>query len=91
MKKISIITPTFNEEDNVKLMVDAIANVAKKETNYSFEHIFIDNASTETLIISYVGSSILALSYIFKKHSCTVPSILLIYLFSYSSCRQLEI
>ena len=47
MKKISIITPTFNEEDNVKLMVDAIANVAKKETNYSFEHIFIDNASTD--------------------------------------------
>ena len=47
MKKISIITPTFNEEDNVKLMVDAIANVAKKEANYSFEHIFIDNASTD--------------------------------------------
>ena len=47
MKKISIITPTFNEEDNVKLMVDAIANVAKKETNYSFEHIFIDNASSD--------------------------------------------
>ncbi len=47
MKKISIITPTFNEEDNVKLMVEAIANVAKKETSYSFEHIFIDNASTD--------------------------------------------
>ncbi len=31
MKKISIITPTFNEEENVALMVDAITKVAEKE------------------------------------------------------------
>ena len=31
MKKISIITPTFNEEENVALMIDAIAKVAQKE------------------------------------------------------------
>ena len=44
MKKISIITPTFNEQDNVRLMADAIAKVAEKDKKYKFEHIFIDNA-----------------------------------------------
>ena len=50
MKKISIITPTFNEQDNVRLMADAIAKVAEKEKKYKFEHIFIDNASTDKTI-----------------------------------------
>ena len=50
MKKISIITPTFNEEENVALMVDAIAKVAEKEKKYSFEHIIIDNASTDKTV-----------------------------------------
>jgi len=50
MKKISVITPTFNEEDNVSLMVEAISSVAKKEKNYAFEHIFIDNASTDKTV-----------------------------------------
>ena len=50
MKKISIITPTFNEEENVALMVDAIAKVAQKEKEYIFEHIIIDNASTDRTV-----------------------------------------
>ena len=50
MKKISIITPTFNEEENVALMVDAIRKVAEKEKKYSFEHIIIDNASTDKTV-----------------------------------------
>lgn len=50
MKKISIITPTFNEQENVGLIVDAIEQVAKKEQKYIFEHIFIDNASTDQTI-----------------------------------------
>ncbi len=50
MKKISIITPTFNEEENVALMVDAITKVAEKEKKYSFEHIIIDNASTDKTV-----------------------------------------
>ena len=33
MKKISIITPTFNEEENVALLIDAISKVDKKEKN----------------------------------------------------------
>jgi len=50
MKKISIITPTFNEEENVALMIDAIAKVAQKEKEYTFEHIIIDNASTDRTV-----------------------------------------
>lgn len=50
MKKISVITPTYNEQDNVKLVVDAIKQVAKKEQNYIFEHILIDNASTDQTV-----------------------------------------
>ena len=50
MKKISIITPCFNEAGNIKLLAEAIANVAEKEKDYVFEHIFIDNASTDTTI-----------------------------------------
>ena len=34
MKKISIITPTFNEEENVALLIDAISKVAEKEKIY---------------------------------------------------------
>ena len=50
MKKISITTPCFNEAGNIKLLSEAIANVAAKEKDYVFEHIFIDNASTDTTI-----------------------------------------
>ena len=50
MKKISITTPCFNEAGNIKPLSEAIANVAAKEKNYVFEHIFIDNASTDTTV-----------------------------------------
>tara|TARA_B100001093_G_scaffold416307_1_gene406939 strand:+ start:4800 stop:5759 length:960 start_codon:yes stop_codon:yes gene_type:complete len=50
MKKISIITPTFNEQENVKLMVEAIEQVARKEKDYIFEHIFIDNDSQDDTV-----------------------------------------
>ncbi len=31
MKKISIITPTYNEEENVTLLIEAVMNVANVE------------------------------------------------------------
>ena len=47
MKKlISIVTPTFNEEDNIKELCETIALELKK-TNYDYEHIIIDNSSTD--------------------------------------------
>tara|TARA_X000001036_G_C20680412_1_gene805731 strand:+ start:753 stop:1712 length:960 start_codon:yes stop_codon:yes gene_type:complete len=50
MKKISIITPTFNEEENIERIAIAIANVAKEEKGYLFEHIFIDNSSKDQTV-----------------------------------------
>jgi glycosyltransferase involved in cell wall biosynthesis len=46
MKKISIITPVFNEEENVTELCDRIINVMKK-LQYEYEHICIDNFSND--------------------------------------------
>jgi polyisoprenyl-phosphate glycosyltransferase len=51
MKKISIISPTFNESENVRPLTLAILEVIAKEKDYSFEHIFIDNASTDDTVL----------------------------------------
>lgn len=45
-KTISIVTPCFNEEDNVEVLSARITAVMEK-LSYSYEHIFIDNASTD--------------------------------------------
>jgi polyisoprenyl-phosphate glycosyltransferase len=46
MTKISIVTPTFNEEQNIeKLCSDIRAEMKKNDIDY--EHIVIDNASTD--------------------------------------------
>ena len=47
-KKISIITPCYNEENNVAFCHAAVKEVmAKKLPKYDYEHIFADNASTD--------------------------------------------
>ena len=48
-KKISIITPTFNEEQNIKKLCLEISKEISK-TNYDYEHIVIDNSSTDNTI-----------------------------------------
>ncbi|MEF9945165.1 MAG: glycosyltransferase family 2 protein [Lachnospiraceae bacterium] len=47
MKKISILTPCYNEEGNVYQMYKEIQEVMKQLPNYKYEHIFIDNCSTD--------------------------------------------
>ncbi|MES2825474.1 MAG: glycosyltransferase family 2 protein [Pseudomonadota bacterium] len=47
MKSISVVTPCYNEQDNVQECVNVIKNVLSQYKNYSYEHIFIDNASTD--------------------------------------------
>jgi polyisoprenyl-phosphate glycosyltransferase len=47
MKLISIVTPCYNEQDNVQEVVNVIKNVFSQYDNYTYEHIFIDNASTD--------------------------------------------
>lgn len=49
MKKISIVTPTYNEEKNIELLCEKI----KKEfsnISYNYEHIVIDNNSNDKTV-----------------------------------------
>jgi len=46
MKKISIVTPLFNEEENVDELCDRIAAVMQAQP-YDYEHLCIDNCSTD--------------------------------------------
>jgi glycosyltransferase involved in cell wall biosynthesis len=48
-KKISIVTPTFNEELNIEKLCDLISEEMKK-LNYEYEHIVIDNSSTDSTV-----------------------------------------
>ena len=51
MKKISIITPCFNEELNVEACANTLREVMQEKLpDYSYEHIFSDNASTDSTI-----------------------------------------
>ena len=48
MKKISIVTSCFNEEDNISILHKELDEIlAKYQGKYDFEMIFIDNASTD--------------------------------------------
>jgi glycosyltransferase involved in cell wall biosynthesis len=46
---ISIVTPCFNEKENVQELYDRIKQVMK-ELPYDYEHIFIDNASIDDTV-----------------------------------------
>lgn len=49
--KISIITPCFNEELNVAECAEQLRNIFRNELpEYDYEHIFADNASTDTTL-----------------------------------------
>jgi len=51
MKKISIITGCYNEEDNVIQLTDAIRKIMKEELpQYEYEHMFIDNCSEDNTL-----------------------------------------
>src|ERR1043166_8331375 len=44
---ISVVTPCLNEEENVALCYDAVRQVFAGLTQYSYEHIFCDNDSSD--------------------------------------------
>ena len=50
MKLISIVTPCFNEADNVDELHARLTRVRQELPGYRFEHIFIDNASTDETV-----------------------------------------
>jgi polyisoprenyl-phosphate glycosyltransferase len=47
MKHISIVTPCYNEEENVERLYSIVKVIFSKLKGYTFEHIFIDNASID--------------------------------------------
>lgn len=50
MPYVSLITPCFNEEDNVQELHRRVVSVFAELPNYRYEHIFIDNASTDATV-----------------------------------------
>ncbi|ADV47281.1 glycosyl transferase family 2 [Nitratifractor salsuginis DSM 16511] len=50
MKKISIVTACYNEEENVAILIERVRRVFEQFPQYSFEHIFIDNASEDRTV-----------------------------------------
>ena len=48
-KLVSIVTPCFNEEENIEVLSSRIIKVMEGQP-YLYEHIFIDNASTDTTV-----------------------------------------
>ena len=50
-KKISILTPCYNEEENVEELYQRVkAQFDALKDKYEFEHVFIDNASTDNTV-----------------------------------------
>lgn len=50
MKRISVVTPCYNEEDNVRSLHARIREAFIKIPGYDYEHIFIDNASKDRTV-----------------------------------------
>lgn len=50
MKTISVVTPCYNEEGNVREVYERVRAVIAGLGNYKYEHIFIDNASRDNTL-----------------------------------------
>lgn len=50
MKLISVVTPCFNEEKNVNKIYEEVKKKFSMFNDYCYEHIFIDNASTDNTV-----------------------------------------
>ncbi len=50
MKKISVVSPAYNESGNVQPLVERVRAVFAGLPQYEYEHIIIDNASTDATV-----------------------------------------
>jgi polyisoprenyl-phosphate glycosyltransferase len=59
MKTISIVTPCFNEEGNIREVYERVRDLMLRLGKYRYEHIFIDNASRDTTftVLSEIAST----------------------------------
>ncbi len=49
-KMISLFTPCYNEEENIDLLYSEVKKVMDQLTQYDFEYVLIDNASTDRTV-----------------------------------------
>ncbi|MFZ0825267.1 MAG: glycosyltransferase family 2 protein [Terriglobales bacterium] len=59
MKTISVVTPCFNEEGNVREVYERVRSLMLSLNRYRYEHIFIDNASRDSTfaVLSEIASA----------------------------------
>ncbi len=50
MRTISVVTPCYNEEENVREVYGRTRAVLESLTQYRYEHLFIDNASSDNTV-----------------------------------------
>ena len=50
MKTITVVTPCYNEEDNVEEVYRQVHNVLEGIDDISYHHLFIDNRSTDATV-----------------------------------------
>src|SRR3989338_5789148 len=50
MKSISVVTPCYNEDGNVVELYSQVKDIFNNLPSYTYEHIFIDNASTDNTV-----------------------------------------
>ena len=50
MKCISVVSPCYNEEENVELLTDRVRALFRELPQYSYEHVIIDNHSTDRTV-----------------------------------------
>ncbi|MDR3047262.1 MAG: glycosyltransferase family 2 protein [Bacteroidales bacterium] len=50
MKKITVLTACFNEEENVEILYNEVKKQFDILPQYEYEHLFIDNASTDNTV-----------------------------------------
>jgi len=59
MKLISIVTPCYNEEQNIETLYRSVKDVFTLLPDYSYEHIFIDNSSVDKTVEKLRGIALL--------------------------------
>jgi len=49
-RRITVLTPCYNEAENVETLYERVRDVFKGLDGYTYEHLFIDNASTDDTV-----------------------------------------
>ena len=50
IRKITVLTPCYNEAENIRTLYERVRAVFAPLTEYTYEHVFIDNASTDETV-----------------------------------------